>query len=226
MRGELAFEAYCLASLLTELTPAEAEPWALRALISFQLSRWATRTNERGELLTLDAQDRGQWNTALIGDGVRAMERAREQSRGRGPLLLQAELAACHATAADFGATDWAAIVGLYDELATIQDTPVVALNRAVAVAMKDGPAAGIALLDDLVADRTLRGAHRVWAIRADLHGRLGDTSAAIADYDEALLRVTNDTERRHLAAARNRLAGDPPAPKQKPEQEGDHVAR
>jgi RNA polymerase sigma-70 factor (ECF subfamily) len=210
VRGELAFEAYCLACLLTELTPGEREPWALRALISFQLSRWATRTNDDGDLLTLDVQDRRKWNAQLIGDGVSALERARAGSE-RGPLLLQAELAACHATARAFEATEWAAIVGLYDELMTIQDTPVVALNRAVAVAMRDGPAAGIALLDHLVGDETLTDSHRVWSIRADLHGRIGNNCAAIADYDQALLRVANNAERRHLAAARRRLAGGLP---------------
>ncbi|MGN6792127.1 MAG: RNA polymerase sigma factor [Streptosporangiaceae bacterium] len=222
VRGELAFEAYCLACLLTELTPAEPEPWALRALISFQLSRWATRTNANGELLTLDVQDRSKWNTQLIADGVIALERARIGGE-RGSLLLQAELAACHATAPAFEATDWAEIVGLYDELAAIQDTPVVSLNRVVAVAMRDGPAAGIALLNDLVSDETLRGSHRVWSIRADLHGRMGNNCAAIADYDKALLRVTNDAERRHLAAARRRLADDS---QPESEQEDDHAAR
>jgi RNA polymerase sigma-70 factor, ECF subfamily len=220
VRGELAFEAYRLACLLTELTPAESEPLALRALISFQLSRWATRTDDDGELLTLDVQDRSKWNTQLIGDGVLALERARTGGE-RGLLLLQAELAACHATAPDFGATDWSTIVGLYDELAAIQDTPVVALNRAVAIAMRNGPAAGIALLDDLTGDETLCDSHRVWSIRADLHGRMGNTCAAIADYDQAMLRVTNDAERRHLAAARRRLAGD-----SRERQEGDHAAR
>jgi RNA polymerase sigma-70 factor (ECF subfamily) len=208
IRGDLAFEAYCLACLLTELTPSEPEPLALRALVSFQLSRWATRTNEDGDLLTLDVQDRSKWNTALIGDGSLALDRARAAaSAGRGPLLMQAELAACHATAADFEATDWAAIVDVYDELARIQDTPVVALNRAVAIAMRDGPAAGIALLDDLVSDEMLRESHRAWSIRADLHARAGNTDAALADYDQALLRVTNAAEQRHLAAARRRLA-------------------
>ncbi len=225
VRGELAFEAYCLACLLTELTPDEPESWALRALVSFQLSRWATRTSEAGELLTLDAQDRGKWNSALIADGVQALERARAGT-GRGPLLLQAELASCHATAPTFGDTDWAAIVRLYDELAEIQDTPVVALNRAVAVAMRDGPGAGIALLDELVTDKVLRDSHRVWSIRADLRARMGSTREAIADYDQALLRVTNDAERRHLAATRRLLAADSPAPAHDHEQEGDHAAR
>jgi len=210
-RGDLAFEAYRLACLLTDLTTDEQEPWALRALLSFQLSRWSTRTGGDGELLTLDAQDRGQWNRELICDGVRALDRARRGQRG--PLLLQAELAACHATAPAFDETDWAAIVALYDELTAIQDTPVVSLNRAVAVAMLDGPQAGIAALSSLTSDPALRGSHRIWAVRADLHRRLADSAAAIADYDKALELVSNDAERRYLTAARGRLAGETAAP-------------
>ncbi len=210
-RGELAFEAYRLARLLADLTPGEPDPAALRALLAFQLSRWATRTDADGAILTLDAQDRGKWNRELISDGTLALSRARAGKRG--PLLLQAELAACHATAPAFEATDWAAIVALYDELAEIQDTPIIALNRAVAVAMLDGPEAGLAALNPLTSDPALRGSHRVWAVRADLHRRRGDNSAAIADYDKALDLVTNDAERRYLAAARHRIAKETARP-------------
>lgn len=201
-RGDLAYEAYRLVCLLTDLTAAESEVWALRALLSFQLSRWTTRSDADGAPLTLDAQDRAKWNSQLIQDGDRSLGRARAGGR-RGPLLLQAELAACHATAPTFDATDWSAIVALYDELTTLQDTPVVALNRAVAVAMRDGPAAGIAALDSLISDPALRTSHRVWAVRADLYRRLADNEAAIADFDRALQLVSNDAERRYLAAAR-----------------------
>jgi RNA polymerase sigma factor (sigma-70 family) len=209
-RGDLAFEARRLACLLTELTGGEPEPFALRALVSFQLSRWSTRAGPDGELRTLDVQDRDLWDRELIADGVRALDRARAIDRARragdgrgqgarGPLLLQAELAACHATAATFAATDWPGIVALYDELLAAQDTPVVALNRAVAVAMADGPAAGLALLNRLVEDPALRGSHRVWAVRADLHQRAGEEAAALADYDRALELVSNQAERRYL---------------------------
>lgn len=171
----------------------------------FQLSRWNTRSGEGGELLTLDAQDRGRWDRALIADGIHALTQARRGNRG--PLLLQAELAACHATAPSPEATDWAAIVALYDELLGIEDSPVVALNRAVAVAMATGPAAALPLLDELATDPALARSHRVWAIRADLHRRLGRTSAALSDYARALELVRNDVERRHLADAHARLA-------------------
>jgi RNA polymerase sigma factor (sigma-70 family) len=206
-RGDLALEARRLACLLTELLAGEPEPWALRALLSFQLSRWSTRTGPDGELRTLDNQDRSRWDRELIADGARALGRARRNGRGaRGALLLQAELAACHATAPSFAATDWVAIVALYDELFAAQDTPVVALNRAVAVAMADGPAAGLPLLNRLVDDPALRGSHRVWAVRADLHRRAGDTAAALADYDRALGLVSNQAERRYLTDARRLL--------------------
>jgi RNA polymerase sigma factor (sigma-70 family) len=226
-RGDLAFEAYRLACLLTELTPGEPEPWALRALVCFQLSRWATRTGDNGALLTLDAQDRTRWNHELIIDGARALSRA--HGGGRGPLLLQAELAACHATAATFDATDWHAIVALYDELQQIQDTPVVALNRAVAVAMADGPAAALRLLDQLAGDPALNTSHRVWAVRADLHRRLAGYPAAVADYDRALQLVTNEAERRYLAAARDRTRQESLLPSQfparEPNKKGNHDA-
>jgi RNA polymerase sigma factor (sigma-70 family) len=200
-RGDLAFEARRLACLLTRLIPAEPGPWALRALLSFQLSRWATRAGPDGGLLTLDAQDRSRWDRELIADGTRCLARARGGPRG--PLLLQAEMAACHATAPSFAATDWAAILALYDQLLAIEDTPVVALNRAVAVAMTAGPAAALPALNQLTGDPALAGSHRVWAVRADVHRRAGHTAAALADYDRALELVTNQAERRYLARAR-----------------------
>jgi len=125
-------------------------------------------------------------------------------------MVLQAELAACHATAPSAEATDWAAIVALYDELLGIEESPVVALNRAVAVAMATGPATALPLLDGLATDPALARSHRVWAIRADLHRRLGHTSAALSDYARALELVHNDVERRHLAGAQARLADRP----------------
>jgi len=205
-RGDLACEAYRLACLVTELIASEPEPCALRALIAFQLSRWATRTSEDGTILTLDQQDRAQWNQELIADGARALSRARTGQPG--PLLLQAELAACHSTSASFDATDWHAIVAIYDRLQHVQDTPVVAMNRAVAVAMRDGPGIALPLLDRLATDPALTGSHRVWAVRADLHRRLGDRGAASADYERALKLVANQAERQYIEAALRRVAG------------------
>jgi RNA polymerase sigma-70 factor (ECF subfamily) len=128
---------------------------------------------------------------------------SRARGGPRGPLLLQAELAACHATAPSFEATDWTAIVALYDELMSVQDTPVVALNRAVAVAMADGPDAALPTLDELARDRSLAGSHRVWAVRADVNRRAGRLAVALADYDRALELATNQAERRYLTRAR-----------------------
>jgi len=207
-RNDLAFEAYRLSCLVTDLVPAESEPWALRGLLSFQLSRWATRTGEDGAPLTLETQDRGRWNRELIDDGVAALSRASVCAGAeRGPLLIQAELAACHATSASFEATRWDAIVALYDELIVLQDTPVIALNRAVAVAMASGPAAALPLLDQLVDDSATSGSHRIWSVRADLYRRLGDTAAALADYDRAISLASNDVERRYLTDARQQLS-------------------
>jgi RNA polymerase sigma-70 factor, ECF subfamily len=204
-RGDLAFEARRLACLVTSLTPAEPDPWALRALLSFQLSRWATRTGPDGALLTLDGQDRSRWDRELIGDGIRCLTYARRGPRG--PLLLQAELAACHATAPSFAATDWAGILALYDELLRFQNTPVVALNRAVAVAMTAGPAAALPGLNELASHPALRSSHRVWAVRAEVNLRAGDPAAALADYDRALELVSNQAERRYLTEARRQAA-------------------
>jgi RNA polymerase sigma factor (sigma-70 family) len=200
-RGDLAFEARRLACLLTHLMPEEPDPWALRSLLSFQLSRWATRTGPDGALLTLDAQDRGRWDRELIRDGIDSLARARRVPRGA--LLLQAQLAACHATAPSFEATDWVAIVALYDELLAVQDTPVVALNRAVAVAMADGPDAALPALDALASEPVLAVSHRVWAVRADVNRRAARMTAAIADYDRALELASNQAERRYLTQAR-----------------------
>ena len=218
-RGDLAFEAHRLASLLTGLVPAEPDPWALRSLLSFQLSRLSTRAAPDGAPLTLDSQDRSRWDRELVDDGVSSLHRARCGGR-RGPLLLQAELAACHATAPSFAATDWALIVALYDELLAIQDTPVVALNRVVAVAMAAGPMAALPELDRLACDPVLADSHRVWAVRADVHRRAGHIAAAIADYDRALELVGNQAERRHLAQGRREAqeARCPPSAKSPPE--------
>jgi RNA polymerase sigma-70 factor, ECF subfamily len=203
-RGDLAFEGYRLCCLLSQLAPGEPEPWALRALACFQLSRWSTRTGPDGELLTLDVQDRPRWDQGLIAEGVSALASARRG--GRTALVIQAELAACHATAPTAESTDWKAIVAGYDELGEIDDTPVVALNRAVAVSMASGPQAALPLLDELTGDPAVACEHRVWAVRADVHRRLGHTRAALDDYDRALRLVRNEVERRYLADARARL--------------------
>lgn len=204
-RTDLAVEAHRLARLLTELVPGESEAWALRALLAFQLSRSSTRADAGGGPATLETQERSRWDRTLIAEGVECLERATTEG-SRGPLALQAALAAHHATAASFAATDWTGIVGLYDELLELAPSPLIALNRAVAVAMADGPEAALPLLDQLVEDPALRRSHRPWAIRADLYRRLGHDRVAIADYDRALELVGNEAERRYLTSARSRL--------------------
>lgn len=147
-------------------------------------------------------QDRTRWDRALIDEGLAALAR----TGGDAPLVLQARLAACHATSPSFADTDWTAIVGCYDALLAQRPTGVLALNRAVAVAMAAGPRAALPLLDALVEDRALARSHRVFAVRADLLHRLGLAGRAAADYDRALALVDNDIERRYLTDAREQI--------------------
>lgn len=205
-RPDLAGESHRLTMLLTAIVPGEGGPWALRALQSFHLSRARTRTDDDGDLLTLDKQDRREWDHALIDDGRAALDRARQLCKPPTALLLQAELAACHATAPTFDDTDWRAIVEHYDQLMALDSTPVVELNRAIAVAMRDGPAAALPTLNRLVENRDLARSHRVWAVRAELHSRLHDHDRADHDYQRALELVSNDTERAYLVRCRQQL--------------------
>lgn len=205
-RTDLAAESHRLTTQLTVLVPDDPGPWALRALQSFHLSRWDTRIDEAGNLLTLEQQDRSRWNRALINDSTASLQRARSLARQPTPLLIEAELAESHATAAAFSSTDWHRIVGLYDELMTLNPTPVVEMNRAVAVSMRDGPAAALPTLDRLAEDAALARSHRIWAVRADVHRRLNHTSRADDDYQRALTLVTNETERAYLRQARTKL--------------------
>jgi RNA polymerase sigma-70 factor, ECF subfamily len=195
MRLDLQREALRLAHLLCDLLPDEPEVFALFALIAFACARAATRTDERGELVLLAAQARSRWDRSLIKDGLVALARARRLGP-RGSYLLQAEIAACHAVAAAWDETDWAAIRGAYDELYALDPSPVVALNRAVALCMHEGPAAGLAALAEL--EEPLSGYHHFYATRADFRRRLG--LDASDDYERALELAQNDDERRFLA--------------------------
>jgi RNA polymerase sigma-70 factor (ECF subfamily) len=204
-RRTLATEAARLAGLLTELLPDEAETWALRALICFHLSREATRIGQDGQLVTLENQDRSRWDQLMIRDGLAAFDRAL-RARRCGALTVQARIARCHAVAPEFADTDWSAIVACYDELLAIQANAVIELNRAVAVAMANGPRAALPILDSLANDPVLSRGHRLWAIRAELHRRSGDIPEAVDDCDQALRLVDNDVERRHLTQLRQAL--------------------
>lgn len=201
VRGELCIEAIRLARLLVELMPDEAEAWGLLALLLLAESRRAARTDAAGELVLLADQDRSAWDTELIDEG-QTIVRACLRRNQPGPYQVQAAIAAVHADARTASATDWSQIVALYDHLYALTPTPVVALNRAVAVAERDGPAAGL----DALVGVTLGGWHLFHATRADLLARLGRREEAVAAYDRAIDRVTNDTERRFLEGRRAAL--------------------
>ena len=196
-RTDLSDEAIRVGRLLAALLP-EPEVLGLLALMLLQESRRLARTNAQGDLILLEDQDRSLWDRNLIAEGVALVERALA-SRQFGPYSVQAAIAAVHAEAPDAAATDWPQIVGLYDVLLGLAPSPVVALNRAVAVAMRDGPSAGLALVDLLFAEGSLAQYHLAYAARADLCRRLGRTAEAIAAYQKALELVSQGPERRFL---------------------------
>jgi RNA polymerase sigma-70 factor (ECF subfamily) len=196
-RHDLSGEAIRLGRLLIELLP-EPEVVGLLALMLLHESRRAARTSPAGELVLLADQDRSRWNREQIAEGSALLEQALS-SRRFGPYALQAAIAAVHAEAPSAAATDWAQIVGLYDVLARADRSPVVELNRAVAVAMRDGPSAGLALIDAILARGDLGDYHLAHAARADLCRRLGRTAEARASYERALGLTRQEPERRFL---------------------------
>jgi RNA polymerase sigma-70 factor, ECF subfamily len=196
-RSDLSGEAIRLGRLLVELLP-EPEAVGLLALMLLQESRRVARTSPAGDLVLLNDQDRSLWNREQIAEGKTLVERALS-SRRFGPYALQAAIAAVHAEAPNAAATDWAQIVGLYDVLVRAEPSPVVELNRAVAVAMRDGPEAGLALIDAILARGDLAEYHLAHAARADLCRRLGRTAEARASYDRALALARQEPERRFL---------------------------
>jgi RNA polymerase sigma-70 factor (ECF subfamily) len=196
-RHDLSSEAISLGRLLVDLLP-EAEALGLLALMLLHDSRRAARTSPSGELILLDEQDRSLWNRDQIAEGLALAERALA-ARQVGPYAIQAALAAVHASAANATATDWAQIVALYDLLARAEPSPVVELNRAVAVAMRDGPSAGLALIDAILGRGDLSDYHLAHAARADLCRRLGRVTEARASYERALSLTEQEPERRFL---------------------------
>jgi len=204
-RHDLSGEAIRLGRLLVELL-AEPEALGLLALMLLQESRRAARTSPAGELVLLDAQDRSAWDRGLIADGVALVERALG-SGPPGPYALQAAIAAVHADAADGAATDWAQIVGLYDVLLRADASPVVELNRAAAVTMRDGPAAGLALIDALLARGELADYQFAHSARADCCRRLGRVDEARTSYTKALELARQEPERRFLERRLRELA-------------------
>jgi RNA polymerase sigma-70 factor (ECF subfamily) len=196
-RHDLSAEAIRLGRLLVELLP-EPDAIGLLALMLLQESRRAARTTPSGELILLDDQDRSLWNREEIAEGIRLVEQALSTQRF-GPYTIQAAIAAVHAEAPNPGATDWQEIVGLYDVLARTEPSPVIELNRAVAVAMRDGPAAGLALIDAILDRGDLVEYRLAHAARADLCRRLGRTAEARAAYQRALTLTRQEPERRFL---------------------------
>jgi RNA polymerase sigma-70 factor, ECF subfamily len=198
LRQSLCTEAIRLTRVLASLMPDEPEATGLLALMLLQHSRRAARVDDAGELVTLEEQDRTRWDASEIEEGLGLLDAALHHDRA-GYYQLQAAIAACHATAPDAVDTDWARIARLYGRLAELAPSPVVELNRAVAVAMADGPAAGLALVEDLDTSGSLAGYHLLPATRADLLRRLDRRAEAAAAYREALALAGNDAERRFL---------------------------
>ena len=205
MRPALCLEALRVGRLLAELAPGEAEVHGLVALMEIQQSRSAARTGPDGEPVQLHEQNRGRWDRLLIRRGFAALLRARESGGTPGPYMLQAAIAVCHAQAPTAEDTDWAQIAALYEALARLLPTPVVRLNRAVAVGMARGPQAGLDLADELRADPRLRDYHLLPVVRGDLLVRLGRTDEARIELDRAAALTRNAAERAFL---RRRAAG------------------
>jgi len=199
VRPQLCEEALRLGRILAELAPAQPEVHGLVALMEIQASRLKARVGPGGEPILLLDQDRGRWDRLLIRRGLAALERALALGGPPGPYLLQAEIAACHARAPRAADTDWARIAALYAALARLSPSPVVELNRAVAVAMAEGPAAGLALVDALVQQPALRGYHLLPGVRGDLLFKLGRLEEARAEFERAAALSRNEPERRLL---------------------------
>jgi RNA polymerase sigma-70 factor (ECF subfamily) len=196
-RVDLSAEAIRLGRLLVELLP-EPEAIGLLALMLLQESRRAARASPAGELVLLNDQDRSLWNRDQIAEGAALVTRSLA-SRRAGPYTLQAGIAAVHAAAVSADATDWDEIAGFYDVLLRVEPTPVVELNRAVAIAMRDGPAVGLALIEAILARGDLKDYHLAHAARADLCRRLGKTTQARASYKRAIALARQEPERRFL---------------------------
>jgi RNA polymerase sigma factor (sigma-70 family) len=196
MRPQLCEDALRLGRILAELMPAEPEVHGLVALMEIQASRSRARTTPNGEPILLMEQDRSRWDRLLIRRGLAALERAQRLGGTQGPYALQAAIAACHARAQAAGDTDWQRIAALYFALAELTPSPIVELNRAVAVAMAFGPAAGLALVDALTSERALENYHLLPSVRGDLLTKLGRFDEARAEFERAAALTRNGRER------------------------------
>jgi RNA polymerase sigma-70 factor (ECF subfamily) len=211
VRHELTAEAIRLARLLVTLMPEDCEAAGLLALMLMHDARQDARLNELGDLVTLEDQDRSRWDFGKITEAVAILKNAMQRARP-GPYQIQAAIAACHATASDAADTDWGQIAALYERLADLLPSPVVELNRAVAVAMAGSPAAGLAIVDSLVQSRSLPDYRLLPAVRADLLRRLHRLDEAAVCYREALSLASTDSEQRFLLRRlRETTTPDPP---------------
>jgi RNA polymerase sigma factor (sigma-70 family) len=196
LRPALCDEALRLGRMLAELAPSEPEVHGLAALMELQSSRAAARVDVRGKPVLLMDQDRMRWDRTLIRRGLAALERARATGVAPGPYELQAQIAACHARAATAEATDWSRIAAIYATLNAVSPSPVVELNRAVAVSMAEGPAAGLAIIDRIAEDKQLRNYHWLPSVRGDLLAKLGRAPEAKEEFERAAVLAGNARER------------------------------
>lgn len=205
VRSDLCSEALRLGRLLRELLPGEPEVLGLLAMMMLHHARQAARTDDMGNLIVLEEQDRSLWESARIAEGIQLIEIAAARRRP-GPMLVQAAIAAIHAEARHAEETDWNQIARLYGELMRIAPSPIVELNRSAAIAMTDGPAAGLALIDELLANGQLESYHVLHATRADLLRRLDRRHEAISAYSRAIDLCKNGAELRYLTRKRSEL--------------------
>jgi len=208
LRTDLAREALRLNRVLVRLLPGEGEVFGLLALMELTAARFPARVGPDGEAVLLDEQDRRLWDRAAITRGQAALARAGDSGRGLGPYGLQAAIASCHARAASVDETDWDGIVVLYEALGRIAPSPVVELNRAVAVAMASGPGAALPIVDDLAAGGRLAGSHMVPSVRGELLARIGRTDEARHEFELAARLCGNARERAVLLNRAARLDG------------------
>ena len=208
LRPALCDDALRLGRILAELVPSEAEVHGLVALMEIQASRAKARVGPSGEPILLLDQDRGRWDRLLINRGLAALKRAEQLGGVRGPYTIQAAIAACHARAATNEQTDWARIASLHGDLSQVNPSPVVELNRAVAVGMAFGPEAGLELANPLQQDPALRGYHLLPSVRADLLKKLGRFQQARAEFERAA-SLTRNSRERNLLLERARSCGE-----------------
>jgi RNA polymerase sigma factor (sigma-70 family) len=199
LRPQLCNEAIRLGRVLVRLTPQDSEVHALVALMEIQASRAVARTDNKGQPVLLSDQDRSLWNQNLIKSGLRALEQAIALGGANRPYALQAAIAACHARAQSSEDTDWALIAGLYRNLGQVTPSPVIELNRAVAVSMAEGPAAGLAIIDTIKDDPALRAYHLLYGVRGDMLSKLGRHTEAMLEFRRAAELTRNARERAYL---------------------------